>query len=85
MSSTDQATLPATRRARKSIGAHTDIRKSVDKENATMDVGSLAANRKKSRSKSLGPGGLDALKQGNGNRRAVSQMNVAILCIWLRD
>lgn len=72
MSTAAQRTLPATRRTRKSIGAHTDIPKTLDKENATMDGGSsLAASRKKSRSKSLGPGGLDALKQGHGNRRAV--------------
>ncbi|PWI73417.1 chromosome segregation protein [Purpureocillium lilacinum] len=71
MSPPTEATIPATRRTRKSIGAHTDIRKAMDKENATVDVGSsLAANRKKSRSKSMGPGGLDALKQGHGNRRA---------------
>lgn len=67
-----EATLPATRRSRRSIGSHTDVRKATDKENATVDVGSsLAASRKKSRSKSMGPGGLDALKQGTGNRRAV--------------
>ncbi|KAJ6442898.1 chromosome segregation protein [Purpureocillium lavendulum] len=71
MSPPAEATIPATRRTRKSIGAHTDVRKTMDKENATVDVGSsLAANRKKSRSKSMGPGGLDALKQGHGNRRA---------------
>ncbi|TDZ40110.1 Kinetochore protein spc7 [Colletotrichum trifolii] len=36
-----------------------------------MDVGTtLAESRKKSRSKSIGPGGLDALKNTNGNRRA---------------
>ncbi|PNY18824.1 Kinetochore protein spc7 [Tolypocladium capitatum] len=66
-----EATLPAMRRTRRSIGAHTDVRKALDKENVTYDVGSsLATSRKKSRSKSMGPGGLDALKQGNGNRRA---------------
>ncbi|KAM0305462.1 hypothetical protein HYE67_008610 [Fusarium culmorum] len=65
------ATLPATRRTRRSIGAHTDVNKAFGKENATTDVtSSLAANRKKSRSKSLGPGGLDALMKANGNRRA---------------
>ncbi|UNI23449.1 hypothetical protein JDV02_009267 [Purpureocillium takamizusanense] len=71
MSPPTEATIPATRRSRKSLGAHTDSRKVMDKENATVDMGSsLAANRKKSRSKSMGPGGLDALKQGHGNRRA---------------
>jgi kinetochore protein Spc7/SPC105 len=53
----------------------------LDKENATTDIGAVppfgndgkAATRdKKSRSKSLGPGGLDALQNSNGNRRKVS-------------
>ncbi|ODA77534.1 hypothetical protein RJ55_07163 [Drechmeria coniospora] len=71
MPSPAEVTMPAMRRTRKSIGAYTDTRKAMDKENATVDLGStLAANRKKSRSKSMGPGGLDALKHGNGNRRA---------------
>ncbi|KAK6214953.1 chromosome segregation protein (Spc7 kinetochore protein) [Colletotrichum tabaci] len=70
MASFGDATMPSTRRTRKSIGA-TDSRKNGDKENATIDVGStLAESRKKSRSKSIGPGGLDALKNANGNRRA---------------
>lgn len=73
MVSFGDVTLPSTRRARKSLGTNTDMRKGRDKENATVDVASeLAANRKKSRSKSMGPGGLDALKPGAGNRRAVS-------------
>ena len=49
-----------------------------DKENLTVDsagLSSLAASSKlagkKSRSKSIGPGGLDALKENAGNRRAV--------------
>lgn len=63
---------PATRRSRKSTSA-------VDKDNATVDLGSsatLAENRKKakSRSKSIGPGGLDALKAGSGNRRVVASL-----------
>ena len=65
------ATLPATRRSRKSTTGLSP-RKAMDKENATVDVAStLAANRKKSRSKSIGPGGLDVLKSGTGNRRVV--------------
>jgi kinetochore protein Spc7/SPC105 len=52
----------------------------LDKENATTDIDAIkdasAAGRaltrdKKSRSKSLGPGGLDALQVSNGNRRKV--------------
>ncbi|KAH8844401.1 hypothetical protein MCOR27_010690 [Pyricularia oryzae] len=64
-------TLPATKRARKSLSGLSPSRRAGEKENATVDVSaaSLAANRKKSRSKSIGPGGLDALKPANGNRR----------------
>lgn len=59
-----------TRRTRRSTSA-------VDKDNATVDLGAgptLAENRKKakSRSKSMGPGGLDVLKAGSGNRRVVA-------------
>ncbi|KAK8851473.1 Spc7-domain-containing protein [Apiospora arundinis] len=64
-------TLPPTRRPRKSTG-HSPVRKRMEKENITVDVASsLAGNagRKKSRSKSMGPGGLDVLKSGSGNRR----------------
>lgn len=72
MATSADATVPSTRRVRKSVGTIA-IKKTMDKENATVDVAStLAANRKKSRSKSMGAGGLDALKHGNGNRRAVS-------------
>ncbi|KAK1994835.1 Spc7 kinetochore protein [Colletotrichum falcatum] len=71
MASFGDATLPSARRTRRSIGAASSSRKNGDKENATIDVGSsLAESRKKSRSKSIGPGGLDALKNTNGNRRA---------------
>ncbi|KAI5467379.1 hypothetical protein BGZ63DRAFT_371089 [Mariannaea sp. PMI_226] len=71
MAPSAESTLPATRRVRKSISSHTDIRRTTDRENATVDVASmLEASRKKSRSKSLGPGGLDALRQGSGNRRS---------------
>ncbi|GFP56603.1 kinetochore protein spc7 [Trichoderma asperellum] len=67
MSAPGEATLPATRRSRKSIGVHTELSR---KENATIDSGGSLAASRKSRSKSIGPGGLDALRQGNGNRRA---------------
>lgn len=52
----------------------------LDKENATTEIGAAqsfsnntksAMKDKKSRSKSLGPGGLDALQNSNGNRRQV--------------
>jgi kinetochore protein Spc7/SPC105 len=72
MPSAGDVTLPATRRSRRSIGGQSPSKKLSDKENATIDVGStLAANRKKSRSKSIGPGGLDGLKPSAGNRRVV--------------
>ncbi|EAW11344.1 kinetochore-microtubule binding complex subunit SPC105 [Aspergillus clavatus NRRL 1] len=50
----------------------------LDKENTTTDIGAaqsfdgqmgFTGKEKKSRSKSLGPGGLDALQDSNGNRR----------------
>ncbi|EPS30251.1 hypothetical protein PDE_05202 [Penicillium oxalicum 114-2] len=48
----------------------------LDKENATTDIATssgtnarASSKEKKSRSKSLGPGGLDALQHSNGNRR----------------
>ncbi|RYP07168.1 hypothetical protein DL765_009242 [Monosporascus sp. GIB2] len=71
MSSCGDSTLPATRRPRKSTG-HSPVRKRMEKENITVDVASSLAGkggRKKSRSKSMGPGGLDVLKSGSGNRR----------------
>jgi kinetochore protein Spc7/SPC105 len=46
----------------------------MDQENKTADIGALAEGKKaskKSRSKSIGPGGLDALKDTTGNRRKV--------------
>lgn len=82
-----EATLPATRRTRKSIGGGPATRRTLDKENATLDVdGAMAGARKKSRSKSMGPGGLDTLKMGNGNRRAVScPACLVLLRVWLTD
>ncbi|KAI1132677.1 hypothetical protein F5Y10DRAFT_184080 [Nemania abortiva] len=71
MSGRADVTIPSTRRPRKSTG-HSPVRKRMEKENITVDLASsLAGNasRKKSRSKSMGPGGLDVLKSGSGNRR----------------
>ncbi len=81
MSLREEVTLPATKpRSRKSLGSipssHT-----MDQENMTADIGALAGGKrapigkssKKSRSKSIGPGGLDALKDTTGNRRKVRQ------------
>ncbi|KAI4137815.1 MAG: hypothetical protein LQ341_004975, partial [Variospora aurantia] len=62
-------------RSRKSI-AHMPSPDITNKENATIDSAELASfakgTIKKSRSKSIGPGGLDALQEGTGNRRATA-------------
>ncbi|KAF8858228.1 Spc7-domain-containing protein [Acephala macrosclerotiorum] len=76
MSSREEVTLPATRpKSRKSLG-HVPSSRDVDQENMTADVGLLAGKRppvekqsRKSRSKSIGPGGLDVLNDTTGNRR----------------
>jgi kinetochore protein Spc7/SPC105 len=67
-------------KSRQSI-AHVTSSKDIefDKENATADLGSIRqrkiavseTDRKKSRSKSLGPGGLEALKESAGNTAKV--------------
>jgi kinetochore protein Spc7/SPC105 len=79
MSSRDEMTLPATRpKSRKSL-AHIPS-STMDQENMTADIGAMGGAQKaapiekppkKSRSKSIGPGGLDALKDTTGNRRKV--------------
>ncbi|KAL8646830.1 MAG: hypothetical protein Q9226_006696, partial [Calogaya cf. arnoldii] len=62
-------------RSRKSI-AHIPSSDAGHKENTTVDSTTLGeaakASQKKSRSKSIGPGGLDALKETTGNRREVN-------------
>ena len=67
------------RHVRKSIAHLPDLHRSGDKENATLDTAALSTYTigtkqasKKSRSKSLGPGGLDALGEGTGNKGLVS-------------
>ncbi|KAK4141877.1 uncharacterized protein C8A04DRAFT_13710 [Dichotomopilus funicola] len=71
MAPSGETTVPPTRRTRKSIGGGPPTKRTLDKENATLDVGSATGGtRKKSRSKSMGPGGFDLLKSGTGNRRA---------------
>jgi len=79
MASREEVTLPATRpKSRKSF-SHVPSSQSIDQENITADFGALAAGKRapiekpsrKSRSKSIGPGGLDALKDATGNRRKV--------------
>ncbi|CAG8898137.1 unnamed protein product [Penicillium egyptiacum] len=67
-------------RSRRSIAhvSRSRMTSGLDKENATTEIGAAqpftnntkpAMKDKKSRSKSLGPGGLDALQNSNGNRR----------------
>lgn len=60
--------------SRKSI-AYMPSSEITNKENAIIDDAGLATAvkgaSKKSRSKSIGPGGLDALRDGSGNRREV--------------
>ena len=82
MASRDDITLPAAKpRSRKSLGA-TPSASALNKENMTMDVGSLMGGSSKrnplgerpstkSRSRSIGAGGLDALKESTGNKRKV--------------
>lgn len=72
-------------RSRRSI-AHIPTSKTIpgaDKANITTDLGSIPASGndvrsiskdKKSRSKSLGPSGLDVLQDTTGNRRKVSEI-----------
>lgn len=66
------------RQARKSIAHLPGPDLGEDKENTTVDTATLSSLTmdgkqavKKSRSKSIGPGGLDALKEGAGNKRDV--------------
>ena len=78
MSSIPSPKAPRVRQARKSI-AHTPSADIIgNKENTTVDVGAIAGlsaqgkqGAKKNRSKSIGPGGLDALKEGSGNKQEV--------------
>lgn len=75
MSSRQEVTLPAILpKSRKSL-AHIPSSQDMDQENVTADIGALAGAKKavskKSRSKSIGPGGLDTLKDTTGNRRKV--------------
>jgi kinetochore protein Spc7/SPC105 len=84
MASRDEITLPATRpKSRKSLAHHVPSANTMNKENMTADIGAMVqdskravlGDRKKSRSKSIGPGGLDALKDTSGNRRKVRNDN----------
>lgn len=80
------ATRPRSRRSIAHV-PRSKMTSGLDKENATADIGAVppfgastkpAPKDKKSRSKSLGPGGLDALQNSNGNRRKVG--DTGIIC-----
>lgn len=74
--SPEKARAPA--RSRKSIAHMPSPEVNIDKENVTIDsVAQLRSvtqekpTSRKPRSKSIGPGGLDTLKEDAGNRRQV--------------
>ena len=78
MSSAQSPKLPRVRQARKSIAHMPSADVARSEENATVDSGMIASFSaqgkqvaKKNRSKSIGPGGLDALKEGSGNKQEV--------------
>ena len=67
------------RSTRKSLTSLPSMDPIENQENATIDAAAFSAmaakskaSAKKSRSKSLGPGGLAALQEGSGNRGRVS-------------
>lgn len=74
-------------RSRKSI-AHMPSYNITNKENVTIDSAVLPPTQilasKKSRSKSIGPGGLDALKEGSGNRGEVRLAAILVCMFHLR-
>ncbi|KAG0644661.1 Spc7 kinetochore protein-domain-containing protein [Tuber brumale] len=84
--SSDQQQLPKPRRSRKSIAvmpSSSVASTQISKESSSSTESTIAKPTRKSRSKSLGPGGLDALngtsngrglKDANGNGRRVSSI-----------
>ena len=74
MSPQEDVTLPGTRpKSRKSLG-HILWSQEKNQENTTAFTSTLVGPGKvseKLRSKSIGPGGIDALKDSTGNRRKV--------------
>lgn len=76
MASMQSPKVPRVRQARKSLAAMPGTEFGGDKENMTVDTAMIAGlgahgkqAAKKSRSKSIGPGGLDALKEEGGNKQ----------------
>ena len=79
MASTQSPKMPRMRQARKSLAHVPSADSTGDKENLTVDSVALTSltaqvkqSSRKTRSKSIGPGGLDALKQSTGNKQEVS-------------
>jgi kinetochore protein Spc7/SPC105 len=78
-----QTARPSRPKSRQSIAHIPSNNAPNDKENITADVSSMQrtkssapqVDKKKSRSKSLGPGGLEALKESAGN--SIKVRNVA--------
>ncbi|KAJ9605172.1 hypothetical protein H2200_010562 [Cladophialophora chaetospira] len=69
---------PSRPKSRQSIAHMPSTRTAAQKDNATTDIAALKAQdpevkaaKKKSRGKSLGPGGLEALKESSGNTTKV--------------
>lgn len=79
MSNNQSPKPPRVRQARKSIAHTTSTYVTRNEENAKVDIGTITSFSaaqgkqvaKKNRSKSIGPGGLDALKEGSGNKQEV--------------
>ena len=76
MASSQSFRVPRVRHVRKSIAHMPSADAGRDKENFTVDTATIHSlsvrseqGGKKSRSKSLGPGGLDALREDAGNRQ----------------
>ena len=79
MASTQSPKLPRMRKSRMSLAHVPSKDVGADKENLTVDSAALSGliaqgmhTAKKARSQSIGPGGLDALKEGSGNKQDVS-------------
>ncbi|MCJ1251136.1 hypothetical protein MMC30_008367 [Trapelia coarctata] len=83
MSSAQSPKAAPARRTRKSIAHLPSPDLGLDKENTehgtSSTTGTAKAAAKKGRSKSLGPGGLDALKEDAGNRQKVAPLPKSIL------
>jgi len=84
MSSAESPKAAPIRRTRKSIAHLPSPDVGLDKENTehgtASTVGATKAAARKGRSKSLGPGGLDVLKEDAGNRGKVYMLRTLFDC-----